>query len=282
MTEAWSVRSHDGYLIPHSYGEEAEIKPGTFLTIMALRNLRAVIESEIDIKPVDIKPVADDAFSFFDGYTPSIFWAENKGPASNGRTYVFETRYCSTDEILPPKYLSQIPRRLSRRFLRSVPQKVSDLKDRLIGSENNGDKILKRFYEFCVEHQKRERPTSGKPVEELMEEYEREGYFYGNCKEASNFYAALCNAAGFPAKKVFGRTPIGGHCWTDVIVPTEDGWKLLAVDPALGCFGDFKYTLHQFIDPSPDFATLLRSIFRIRKPKTYMLKIQFADEDESV
>ncbi|MFH1637897.1 MAG: transglutaminase-like domain-containing protein [Candidatus Woesearchaeota archaeon] len=259
----------DGFNIGRQYGETALVEPGKILFIPAKINLRAIIESESKIK------TRDDVSSLtFDREVPSLFWKENLIAAENN-TYVFETKYCKeSDEVLPRRYLKDIPERLANEFLREVPQKFSGLAAKIAGNEVDSRKMLWKFYEFVHEHLRPKRKTTGKPLKQLMEEYEAKGCFYGNCKEARDFYAALCNSKGFPTKKVMGKVlKPGGHVWVDVFVPTDRGYKLLPVDPALSYFGSFSRYDHIFFESLPRGGGLLKAIEGLVKPKENMFRL---------
>ena len=201
----------------HYYEENALVKPKTFVFVPARINLRAVIESKGNINTYKT--------SLFEGdrEAPPLFWSENL--VSEENPYIFETKYCTeSDDLLPISYLNKIPERLAKIFLRKTPPRISELADKLVGKEKDTRKLLKKFYEFVAEHEKFLRYTLTKPIEQLVDEYDSKGYFYGNCKEARDFYAALCNSKGFPTKKVLGISLNSwGHVWVDVFVPSEDG-----------------------------------------------------------
>lgn len=266
----------DGFDSPHKYGESVLISPETWVFIPARINLRAVIESERRIKSNEYL-----SHTRLDREVPSLFWDENLVP-SDGNVYVFETRYCTeSDEILPLSYLSQIPERLTKKFLREVPSRVSELADKLVGVETDTRTLLRKFYEFVAEHRIYQTPTSGKPIEQLLSEYERVGYFYGNCTESRNFYAALCDAKGLPTKKVSGKSFLAeGHAWVDVFVPTDGGYKLLPVDPSLEYFGNLYPAQHLFMEYTPGISQIgigdriFNFVARKVEIRDYQLKIE--------
>ena len=157
---------------------------------------------------------------------------------------------------------------------------IHELANKLIGSERNSFKVLQRFYQFVYALEKLEIPTTGKPIEQLLEEYNDGGFFYGGCKEARDFLIALCNAKGYPAKKVYGKS-LGPctHVWADVFVPVEDGYKFFPIDAALGYFGNHSPMDHLFFEKSPgmpiNLSSMVVDIVRSKKTvKNYKLSIE--------
>jgi len=238
----------DGFENVHIYGEHVLITPNTILFIPARINLRATIEAE---KVIELhKHTLSDKC---EREVPAIFWKENI-TFQDGKATIFETKYCSDpDNILPISFLEQIPEGLRDEFLEKAPNGIYELANELVGDEKDTRKLLMKFYTFASENIKYEKPTTGKPIEELLDEYKNTGYFFGNCKEARDFYMALCNAKGYPAKRVSGKAALGsgGHVWADVFVPTEDGYKLLPADPARGSFATLNPSCHLFFERAP-------------------------------
>lgn len=261
----------DGFDNEHSYGEKVSVNPGTLLLIPAKGNLRAKIEAE------RIKTEERLCFLIADARTPPpIFWDENLISSEEG-THVFETKYiAASDEILPVSYLKNIPERLRQRFLRKAPTAIHELTDRIVGHEKETRKILHKFYEFVYEHLKLETPTTGKPIKKLLEEYNKRGFFYGNCKEARDLYIALCDAKRFPAKKVIGKPLCSrGHVWVDIFVPIENGYKLFPVDAALGYCGYHDPRYHLFWETCPHIPLLEKILnFVRRKDSNYKLSLE--------
>lgn len=240
----------DGFENGYKYNENVLIKPDACLFIPARVNLEATIESERKIK---IREYATTSSLLAeDRDVPSLFWSENL-IYSDKNIYVFQTNYYKNDaEILPISYLDKIPKKLTKNFLRKVPQEILELANKLIGTEKNITNILNKFYEFTMEHEKYKSPTSGKSIEKLLSEYKKDGYFYGTCKEARDFFSALCNSQGLPTKKVVGKSlsPCA-HVWVDVIIPTNNGYKLFPVDAALKFFGELQPLDHLFYEYAP-------------------------------
>lgn len=254
----------DGFKISHTYSENVLIKENTLLFIPARINLKATIESERGIQvhehPWMMSPSRE---------VPPLFWNENL-VHSNKNTYVFKTNYYTNDEeILSISCLDKIPKKLTKKFLKKVPKGISELSDKLVGStEKDITKILKKFYEFTKEHEKSKSPTPKKSIKELLSEYKKDGFFYGSCKEARDFFSALCNSKGLPTKKVLGKSlqPLA-HVWVDVFVPVKKSYKLFPVDAALGFFGTLSPLDHLFFEYGPLTSTLI-------KKKKYKLKIE--------
>lgn len=270
MLENWF---HDGFKDSHNYGEEVLVNP-TVLFIPLRSNLRAEIKSERGIK------TRKKAFAeHWDRSPPPLFWDEYLISSEKG-IYVFETRYVTdSNEILSIRYLDHIPERTRKSFLRKVPTGIDELVNKLVGKETETRKILQTFHDFVYEHEKLESPTTGKPIKKLLDEYSRTGYFYGNCKEARDFYMALCNAKGYPTKRVTGKLPeSGGHVWTDVFVPIEDGYKLLPVDAIWGYFGNLNSGSHLFLEYAPElrfgFFSGVWNFVKGGPKENYKLKIE--------
>ena len=159
-----------------------------------------------------------------------------------------------------------------------MPDGIRQLAKSLAGKETDTRQVLQRFYEFVYFHEKPEFPTTGKPIEQLLEEYNNEGFFYGNCKEASTFYMALCNAVGYPTKWVEGKAlDSGGHVWTDVFVPMKSGYKIFPVDAALGNFGNLDESDNLFFERSPKIPISYNLRFLGGLSKEYKLKIERID-----
>ena len=265
MIEDWF---EDGFAKPHAYGEDVLVNPGTILFVPARINLRATMKSDREIE--DCGYVGICKYHKHERMTGSLFWSENLVP-SEGHIYVFETKYCTkSDDILPASCLGQIPEKLRREFTRPVPNGISELADKLVGDETDTIKLLGKFFVFVGEHLEPEMITTGKPVEQLLEEYQSKGHFYGNCKEARDFYIALCDSRGYPSKRVSGKSAKrGGHVWVDVFVPVGNGYRLLPVDPALIYFGNFNPDSHYFFEYTPETVP--------KTPDAYKLKIEHVD-----
>lgn len=242
------------------YGETITIPPETCLFIPVRGNLRATITAQ---RNLEISPHScTTRMGGIEREVPALFWSENLVSAED-RTYIFETKYVSdSDIILPFDYLETLPKKIRKNFLRKVPQKVHELADELTGSERDSIKILQKFYDFIYQHEEAEYHTQGKPIEELLDEYTDTGYFYGNCKEARNFFMALCDAKGYPSKAVSGKAlEPGGHVWLDVFVPVRGGYKLVPADATLNHFGKHNPMNHLFFEYTPDMSMGLFSRF---------------------
>ena len=246
-----------GFDKEHVYGETIDVVPKILLFIPVKGNLRAIIESKERIRISKYCPYANPSkypdVNKLDRAPPSLFWDEYLVSSENKR-YVFETNYCTdSDDILPISHVDQIPAPLKREFLRVVPRGIHDLANNLIGNEIESRTILQKFNNFVYEHEKPENETTGKPIEQLLDEYERTGDFYGNCKEASTFFMGLCDAAEYPTKRVIGKSPhaLEGHVWVDVFVPVENSYKLFPVDAALDLFGNHNPEFHILFEESP-------------------------------
>ncbi len=260
----------------HKYGEEAVISPKTILFIPVRGNLRARIESE---RKIELLP----DWNLKIREVPALFWSENL-VLEDGKNYVFETKYVSNShDILPPHYLETLPSIIRKRFLKKVPQGIHELANKLIGNEKESIEILQRFHDFVHEHEREENPTTGKPIEQLLKEYNEGGFFYGNCKEARDFFMALCDAKGYPTKRVDGKCLESGcHVWADVFVPIKGGYGLLPVDAALGYFGRHNPMNHLFFEHTPDmpsrlFLTALDFVRGKETPNNYKLSIEKID-----
>lgn len=265
----------EGFNKEHKYGEEVVVSPKTSLFIPVRSNLRARIESK---RKLELAPYAGTLKK--EREVPALFWDGNLVSERDG-TYVFETKYVSdSDDVLPSEYLGTLPERIRKEFLKEMPQGIHKLANKLTGNERDSTKILQRFYEFVYEHEKLEHHTTGKPIEQLLKEYNDSGFFYGNCKEASDFFMALCNTKGYPTKRVFGKVlQFGGHVWTDVFVPVEDGYRFLPVDPILSYFGNHNPIDHLFFEYTPNIPIGLSSIVynfmrNEKTPTDYRLSIE--------
>lgn len=265
-----------GFDEEHIYGQEVLVHPNTTLFIPIDGNLRAIIEAE----RIKASRKAWIAVSNQDRTPPALFWDEILVASDKG-SFVFETRYITdSDDVLPISYMNQIPERLRKEFLSDVPEGIHQLAKSLIGNERETRRILHRFYEFVHEHEKPEHHTIGKPIEQLLEEYSEKGFFYGNCKESRIFYVSLCNAIGYPTKRVEGKAlSIGGHVWTDVFVPMERGYGLIPADATLENFGHHNRRNHLLFEKSPEMP--INRISRLKNwvkgkdnPKEYKLKIE--------
>jgi hypothetical protein len=269
----------EGFDKEHKYSEEVVVSPKTCLFIPMKGNLRAKIEAERKLEMSLYKGLMGDERG-----VPALFWDGNL-VLDKGGTYVFETRYVSdSDDVLPFSYLGTLPNRVRKKFLKKVPQEIHELANKLTGNERNSIKILRKFYEFVREHQKPESPTIGKPIKQLLKEYDDDGFFYGNCKEAKNFFMALCDAKGYPTKQVCGKSlQPGGHVWSDVFVPVNKGYKFLPVDAALGYFGNHNLTSHLFYETTPNNISIEPSlriwdfVRRKKRPIDYKLSIEKID-----
>lgn len=267
--------SHGFELKEHYYGEDILVTPETALFVPARVNLRAIIEADRGIKTLQFASYCEN-----DREVPALFWDENLS-FSDENTYVFETKYCEEGEgILPVTHIGLIPEKIKRGFTRPVPDGISQLASKLIGKEDSTRRILRKFFDFIHEHQ-RTRRTTGEPIEQLLDEYEKTGYFYGNCKEVRDFYIALCDSQGYPTKKVLGKAlDVGGHVWVDVFVPVESGYKLLPIDSALGYFGNLSPIDHLFFEYTPIIMPIgiisrIRNFVRRKDAeKDYKLRIE--------
>lgn len=264
----------EGFDIGHKYGEEVMIRPETILFVPISENLRAIIESE-KIRISESVPA-----SIHDRTPPALFWNENLIPSNKG-TCIFETRYVTNSDDIPSiSYLDLIPDRLKREFLKQVPRGFHELASKIVGREKDTRKILHAFHEFVYEHEELEPDTIGKPIEKLLSEYEETGYFYGNCKEARDFSMALCNAIGYPTKRVGGKCwNMGGHVWADVFVPMKTDYKLVPIDATLTSFGYHNAVNHLLFERTPKMSFGLISRFSniVRgksTPKEYKLKVE--------
>ena len=262
--------SKEKKIVKHYLEEIVLVNPDNILFIPSLLNLRATIECEKKIQPPIEPPVSTRKRE-----VPALFWEENL-ILSDEKFHIFETKYYNDfDEILPIDYLNQIPEKFNKKFIKKPPKKISELADKLVGKEKDTRKILKKFYNFVIEHHKPELDTTGKSLRRIMKEYEKGGFFYGNCKEIRDFYSALCNSKGLPTKKVIGKVleKSGGHTWADVFIPTDRGYKLFPVDGALRYFGYTKPLQNVFLEFLPSIQSYNPFSFFI-KSKKYKIKIE--------
>jgi hypothetical protein len=255
------------------YGEKVLVNPMEAIFIPVRGNLKAIIDSEEKINLFNNADGLSDSLAR-ERNPPALFWSEYLSSKKDDK-YVFETKYIkNSDEILPISSLDNIPSNLRKEFLCKVTPEVSKLANKIVRNEKETKTILKRFYDFILENQRPLNPTTGKSVETMLEEYEKNGHFTGNCKEARDFYMALCDSVGYPTKRVSGKNLVyGGHVWPDVFVPVKDGYGLFPVDAALWHFGCHNAEDQIFFEHAPKISWNFSNI--IRKPQTnYKLTIE--------
>jgi hypothetical protein len=237
----------EGFNLGHKHGEEVEMNTNVTLFVPIERNLKATIETDKNLKLSDFATIVRT-----DRETPAIFWRENL-VLKEGNTTVFQTNYVTEkDEILPLTEMHNIPLEIRQEFTGKTSPEVQALAQKIIGKRTETQRILWSFYDFVSENLSPKAGTYGKTMDMLMKEYEKDGRFYGSCKEARDFFIALCDAVGYPAKRVTGKSyqPVG-HVWADVFVPVENGYKLYPVDAALGYCGMHDPLDHLFFESTP-------------------------------
>lgn len=234
---------------PCSFGEEILVKPFRTICVPIDKNVRISLRNNGEYFLLK-KGIDSD-------YTEILLSDENIS-FKNDTLTIFETKYSpNLEDIVSLDQLEKIPQRIKKKFLKRVPKGIKKLANELVGNETDTLLILKEFYNFVRTHYKSYSPTTGKKIETLLKEYKKHNHFYGNCKEISSFYAALCNSKGLPVKKVIGKSRgKGAHIWTEVCVPTEKSYRWTPVDPALHYFNQLSYNKHLPVTRLPSYTPI--------------------------
>ena len=247
-------------LFPYSFGEEVEINPTNRILIPAFTSVRVTIKT-------DFNPLMFN-------HSDMIFNNENL-VLRKDRTWIFETNYSlDLSEILSLDYKHYIPKRLRRKYISRTSRIVHEFANELVGDEKNIAKLIFKLYEFVHKNMKPSRNSKEKKAEILVREYMENGFFSGNCREASNLFIALCQAIDLPARKVSGFNPysLAWHRWSEVCVPTISGYAWVPVDCGKGYFKDLG--IDNYFVSHICHHKLLKLVYLMKRSRKCYLKVE--------
>lgn len=219
-------------------GEKVLVKPEDHLSIRTHINLRATLESSIELKCENVHVL--------DSHEP-LFCEENLISKEDNK-YVFQTKYSkSLDDVLSLKDSWRIPLSITKQYTKVADEQLKEIAYDLKGPMENCISILGEFYKFTREKVKN-KDTYGKSLKSILKELKRDKCFYGNCKEISLLYSSLCDCIGLPSKRILGKYTAdeGGHMWAEVCVPHKSSHIWVPVDPAMGYFNNL--SVHHIIN----------------------------------
>ena len=161
----------------------------------------------------------------------------------------FKTNYLNPKDMEFTSYLDDlknIPLSISEKYVEKVSPKVQKFADNLIGNEEYVLNIIFSFARFAKNNLNFDKSTPDKPIENILDEYEKTGEIKGNCKEIRTMIKSFCNAKGIPVKTIRGavrtkKDGYVGHVWSEICVPLKDGnYKWFRFDPATKKYGALK------------------------------------------
>lgn len=189
--------------------------------------------------------------------------------------YIFRKKNSAElSSVLPLNEISRIPKIIGKTYIERIPQDMYTLARKLYEG-NDTVTAIETFYDFVHRHLRRKSPTTRKKLNKLLKEYRNSGYFYGNCKEACDFFAGLCYTKELPVRKISGKTLYSerGHVWDEVCVPTDGGYEWVPVDAIKGYFNNLS-DKHFFISRIPSIFTRNAIVnWFLRRPNELTLKV---------